>query len=199
MSSSDSPTLPSSPPSSPLLWLEQNLKQVLRILGQRTATALPAGILASLLTPAETQGEVSPEQAFRLNVISKWRDTVQLIRVHVKVPFSQTLESPQHPCMSTAPYPGGKLDKRAYEQAGKTHRPSVQILSPSSELTDTAAFALDKNSSPKAQLPIKSSSSLTSQGGGLWPVLAPHRRAVRLVCRIPPRAQAPCRPAQEVV
>ena len=36
-----------------------------------TATALPAGILASLLIPAETQGEVSPEQAFRLKVISK--------------------------------------------------------------------------------------------------------------------------------
>ena len=36
-----------------------------------TATAPPAGTLASLPIPAETQGEVSPEQVFHLNVISK--------------------------------------------------------------------------------------------------------------------------------
>ena len=55
------------------------------------------------------------------------------------------------------PYPGDKLDKHAYNQAERIHCPSVQILTPHSELTD-------KNNSPKAQLPSKPSSSLTSQG-----------------------------------
>lgn len=38
-----------------------------------TATAPPAGTLASLPIPAETKGEVSPEQVFRPNVISERR------------------------------------------------------------------------------------------------------------------------------
>lgn len=56
------------------LRLEQNLAAGAADPGAaETATAPPAGTLASLPIPAETKGEVSPEQVFRLNVISERR------------------------------------------------------------------------------------------------------------------------------
>ena len=78
-------------------------------------------------------------------------------------------------------------------------RSSAPAVSSQTRLPLPCHGPTDKNSSPKAQPPIKSSSILTSQGRGLWSVLAPYRGVVRLVYRIPPRAQASCCPAWEVV
>lgn len=107
---------------------------------------------------------------------SQNEDTVQLVRVCARFPFSQTLASrnPPHPSSKSAgprcPTKEVKLNKHAFDQGERI--PLSQCPGPHpprSEFTRQGCLCPvmnpDKNKSPKAQLPSKSSSSLTSQAG----------------------------------
>ena len=69
------------------------------------------------------------------------------------------------------------LMSRQVKPTVSVSRSSAPAVSSQTRLPLPCHGPTDKNSSPKAQPPMKSSSSLTSQGRGLWPVLAPPQRS----------------------